>query len=82
MTVSIPRDEKGNLESGTLRIYLSVLAMHLIVSLALIANHYYSTVIRASKHSINIFVVLYYAIVFIFIGVYWVFPNEFDPDSE
>ena len=65
-----------------MRIYHTIWAMHLVVCATLLANHYHAKALGTAKHTINICVVLFYAIVFICIGVYWVFPNEFDPDLE
>ena len=56
--------------------------MHLVVCATILTNHYHAKALGTAKHTINICVVLFYAIVFICIGVYWVFPNEFDPDLE
>ena len=81
-TVRTPRDDEGKTESDALRIYNTVWAMHLAVCATLLANHYHRKVLGTAKHTINICVVLYYSIVFICIGVYWVFPNEFDPHLD
>ena len=79
-TVRAPKDDEGNYELGTIRIYHAIWIIHLIVCATLLANHYHAQVLGAKKHTINICVALSYTIIFIYIGVHWVFPNEFDPD--
>ena len=81
-TLRTPKNDAGNSESGTMRIYHTLWFMHIALCATILANHYHSKLLGAAKHTINICMVLFYAITFICIGVYWVFPNEFDPELD
>ena len=81
-TVKVPRKEDNTLEEGALRIYNAVWICHLIATVTLLLNHYHSKLLGIGRHSLNIIVVAFQIIVFIYICVYWVFPNEPDLDAS
>ena len=81
-TVRVPKLEEDEWESAALRIYHWVWIMHLAMAATVFLNHYYADSLGVAKQTLNTCMVLFEVIVFIYICVYWVFPDEPDPEAE
>ena len=64
-SVKVPRNEEGEFDSASLKIYHLVWIMHLVTFVTLLLNHYYTDVLDVAKSTLNTCIMLFKVLVLI-----------------